>query len=1369
MIILDKWKIIVLIMLICSITEGQTNYVFQNLTKKDGLSQASVFSITQDNSGFMWFGTREGLNKFDGYQFKIYKDNSQDNSIVSNDIRSLYYNKKDGELWIGTLGGLSKYQSSTDDFINYSNDPDDPNSISNNVIRKVLKDSKGRLWIGTSIGLNILDEESNTFTRYYLDNSRALSNEYNDVKAILEDKDGVLWFGTSNGLYKLNTDENGSFFFKKNEFGKGNYLSNNHIKNILEDVSGNFWIGTFEGGLNYWNKKEGTIKSYVNEKNNPNSLSHNNIRSLCFDKDENLWIGTFDGLNYLEKDATSFKRFTKSSANRPGLSDKSIRSLYADKRGSLWVGTYYGGINHLDENYNRFRNRKHSLIGNGLKGNVVSSFTEDKDKNLWIGTEGDGLNFYDKKNNRLQNFKYSSTIQNSLSGNNVKELLLDGDRLWIGTFQAGLNVYDLKNKVFKVYKKDVNNSNSLSANNVYNLLREDNLLWILTYGGGLDILDLATDRFYNYAHIIDDSKSLSSDLTRVILKTKSGQLWIGTDNGLNKVARNEENFPASFDTFLSNEKIYALTEDSQGHIWIGTFSNGFYQMDPTKNVLKHFTTSEGLPGNTVFGIIEVSSDELWISTNNGLSKFDPVEKSFTNYDYSNGLENTEYNFNAYYKDSEGDLLFGGLNGFTYFNPRAIKPNEFIPPVVFTDLRKNNLIVNVGDESGLLEKSINETELIKFNYNEANFSIDFAALDYFSPGSNQYAFMLEGIDKEWKYSVGKTAATYTIQRSGDYTFRLKGGNSEGLWNSEERALKIKVLPPPWKTWWAYLIYSLILASIIIGTYRFVKLRHNLQVEKIINQQQGELHEVKLRFFTNITHEFRTPLTLIIAPLNDVLTKENLSINISNQLKTVERNAQRMLNLVNQILTFRKLATDHSELNIVKGNIVFFLQEIFLLFQNSANRKNINYIFETENEIIDIWFDQDKLEKVFYNLLSNAFKFTPNNENIKIKITEPKGVVEIKVSDSGLGIEPEYRDQIFKRFYEKSNEQSSTIKGSGIGLAISKQMVELHQGEIFLADKKENPFSRGATFIIRLPKGKKHFNNKDLNEKVRNGDQLTDYYPVITENGSTEKVGSTPLSEIVKEAPKILVVEDNYEVREYVKNIFIPHYEVITAKNGREGLEKIRAKLPDLVISDIMMPEKDGISLCKELKSDFEISHIPVVLLTARAASLFKIEGLEIGADDYVTKPFNPEELRLRVRNILNARKKVKAKFKRVMTFDPEEITITSADEVFLEKAVLIVEKQIGNYDFNVNQFAFELAVSRPLLFTKLKALTGQTPNNFIKSIRMKRAAQLLKAQKLNISEVAYRIGFKDVKYFRKCFKDQFKMTPSDFKKNASVSH
>lgn len=1338
---------------------SQQSASFRYLSKIDGLSQSSVFAIAQDSVGFMWFGTRDGLNKFDGNQFKVFKHSDSPNSIVANDIRTLYLDPLTEKLWIGTTEGLSVYDPDSDTFSSFRHQPDDNRSLSNNEIRTIFRDDKERLWVASAMGLHLFRDRDNTFQRIYFNQAEETGQYLADVKAILQDKNGTIWFGAANGLFKLKEEKDSLKFIRIDE-KSGFQIGDFHVKGLLEDVLGNLWIGTLERGMYYWDRSNGFTKQFKSNENDPFALSHNNIRSMCQDKEGNLWIATFDGLNFLKVGSSQFQHFPTKTTTASGLSDKSIRSVFIDKRGSLWVGTYYGGINHLDEQYNRFDNYQYSPLGNSISASVVSSFAENSNGDLWIGTEGGGLNYWDRDKKQFKSFKYQEDQRQSLSGNNVKTILLDDHKIWVGTFQEGLNLFDPQTEQFTVFKHQPEIANSLSNNNVYALLKRKEKLWIITYGGGLNIYDTIEKQFTHYRHS-SLSSSLSDDLTRVILQTKNGDIWIGTEKGINKVDLDDNGLPLRFTTFLPDQMIYVMHEDPKGFLWIGTFSQGLFRLDPNTGDLLHFTKEDGLPGNTIFGILEVSSSEFWLSTNNGLSKFNPVQSTFTNFNYSNGLENSEFNFNAYYQTRKGELLFGGVNGFTLFDPTKIKPNRYVPPLAITDLYQNNKLVDKGDENNVLSKSINTTDRIQFAYNEANFSLHFAALDYFSPENNRYAFKLEGIDRDWNYATGKAEATYTIQREGEYIFRLKGGNSDGVWNPSERQLTIEVLPPPWRTWWAYLLYITMIGMIVYGLVRFIRLRHRLQLEQIAKRQQEELLEVKLRFFTNITHEFRTPLTLILGPIRDLLASDNHPDKVVQPLSLIQKNAQRLLNLVNQVLTFRKLATDHEPMNITHGNIVAFLEEIFLPFQEIAKSRNIKYQFKATSKEIMLGFDQDKLEKVFFNLLSNAFKFTPDQGHILLTVSDIGQNIEVRVEDDGIGVEPAYQEQIFKRFYEKSDAAHSTIKGTGIGLAISKQMVELHQGKIFVEQNPEQKAFKGATFVVQFPNEKTYPKEVVNMHKATEKETIVNDYSLVVPSQKDQRVLDFREKTLPKDTPLLLIVEDNPEVRAYIQQIFTGDYQIITAGNGQEGLEKAKKELPHLIISDVMMPKMDGITFCNKLKTDLEISHIPVILLTARTAALFKIEGLKTGADDYVTKPFDPEELRLRVRNIIKSRQEARDKFARVLTFDPKEISITSADEVFLENALRIVEEQMENYDFNVNQFAFDLAVSRPLLFTKLKALTGQTPNNFIKTIRLKRAAQLLETKKLNVSEVAHKVGFKDPKYFRKCFKEQFNITPSAF--------
>ncbi len=1323
---------------------------FRQLNKKDGLAQSSVFAIAQDSMGYLWFGTRAGLNKYDGYRFRLY-NNQLAAGPGGNDIRTLFVDPATRVLWVGSLSGLSRYDAETDRFTTYQHRRGDERSLTGGAIRAIFRDRSGHLWVGTSLGLNRFEASTNSWRRYFPGRANAEVPE-NNITFLTGDADGHLLVGTRNGLFRLGADAGAKF----SPIGA---VGETRVTCGQWDRAGQLWIGTFQQGIFRWDPDSGTVRRFRREEDDPRSLSHNSIRSLRVTDTGGLWIGTFDGLNFLPPDSDRFIRYRSSGDDRNGLTDNSIRSLLIDRSGSLWVGTYYGGVHHLDEGYNHFVNYQQDPYRNSLSGNVVSSFAEGPDGNLWIGTEGGGLNYLDRQTGIFTHYRSAADRPNTLSSNNVKQLLLDRKDLWIGTFRGGLNRLDTETGRFTVYRNQEGDPTSLASDNVYGLHREGDLLWILTFGGGLDVLDLNGGTFRHHAHDPDDGNTISSDETRSILKGRDGTFWIGTEQGLSRVETDDAGYPASFETLFPVEKIYSIHEEEGGSLLLGTFNNGLYRYDPLTKTSVHYTTEDGLPGSTVFGVLETDDGTYWLSTDNGLSHFDPRLSSFTNYDYSHGLENLEYNFNAYYQTRAGELLFGGLNGYTYFDPADLTPNAFIPPVVITGLLRNNQEEKIGAEGGLLRKNINETETLTFRYDEAAFTLQFAALDYFSPENNRYAYMLEGLDRDWNYTSGKSEASYTIQREGDYTFLLRGGNSDGVWNQDVRRIEIRVLPPPWRSWWAYLAYLGLAALTVYSLIHFLRLRHQIQLQEIAKRQQDELLEMKLRFFTNITHEFRTPLTLILGPLRQLVKTQNHTPEVGRQLSLIDRNAQRLLNLVNQVLTFRKLGTDHEPVRVSRTVASSFLLGIFESFREAARLRNIDYVFDNGAGEEELWLDHDKMEKVFFNLLSNAFKFTPEGGTISLRLESFRDRIVVRVRDSGIGVAPEIRTDIFKRFYEKSTGQPSSIKSSGIGLAISRQMVALHQGKIYAAEPDPGEERPGAEFVVELRKGKAHFEQLQISDS---GPSVPEQQlPALATFGAA--IVPAPASAPGEKAPTLLIVDDNEEIRDYVCSIFSDTYRVVSAENGTAGLARARKTLPDVIISDVMMPGMDGLAFCRAVKTELEISHIPVILLTARTAEPFRIEGLRTGADDYVTKPFHPEELRLRVRNLIRARQQAREKFARVLSFTPGEIIITNADEQFLDQAMSILEEQMGNYDFKVEDFAAQLAVSRSLLFTKLKALTGMTPNNFVKSVRLKRAAQLLEGGQLNVSQVAYEVGFRDPKYFRRCFKIQFDELPSAFGK------
>jgi signal transduction histidine kinase/ligand-binding sensor domain-containing protein/DNA-binding response OmpR family regulator len=1329
--------------------EAQAQWRFRHLDKSDGLSQSSVFAIAQDDEGFLWFGTRNGLNRYDGYRFRVFQQQPDDPfSLVNNDVRAIYFDGRTRSLWLGTNGGLSRLDLNTEQFHNYRPSSDQANGLDADVVRSITRDPQGQLWIGTALGLlrYLPTTDSFAWEKTFLHGTDTLQAP--DVKAILPGPEGELWVGTDQGLFCRESSAHGTYQFRRSDEVHLDLdpLAALHIKTLLRDPQGRYWIGTHDDGIFCWDRQSGKLRSYQAQEGDPFALSHNNIRSTTLDQNGRLWVGTFVGLNRYLPEQDGFKTMISEAGHPEGLSSSSIRALFGDQQGGVWIGTYYGGINYLDESFTRFQIYRPQLGLNSLSANVVSSFAEDAAGNLWIGTEGGGLNYFNPQSGRFQHLPAQPQNPRGLSGENIKTLLADGEQLWIGTFQRGLNRFFPGENRFERYLHDPDDPHSLSHDNVYSLLREGDSLWVATYGGGLNEFDIASGRARHFRFVSQDSTSLPSDQLRVLSRDQRGQIWIGSEKGLARLDRQGDR--VQFQRFFPDLQVYALQPGEKNCLWIGTLGQGLWQFDSTQDTARHYTTADGLPGNTIFGILQDEAGDLWLSTDQGIAKLNRDRGTFTRYHHTEGLENLEFNYNAYYKTREGAFLFGGTHGFTRFFPAQIQPNTYVPPVVFSGLEAFNRRIAVGGEDQLLTQTLNHTPALTFAYNEANFTLRFAALDFAHPKSNAYSYRLEGIDPDWKFTTGEPKATYTLQREGTYTFYLRGGNNDGLWNPAVRTLTIRVLPPPWRSWWAYLAYVLLLVGVIWAVARYVRLQHSYQLEHLAKEKQEDLHQMKLRFFTNITHEFRTPLTLILGPLRELIQREEGSARTVQRLRSIEHNAQRLLALVNQLLDFRKLEAEHQDLEIAEGNVVRFLREIFLSFQETARLRGLNYRFEAEEAEIRLWYDRDKLEKVIYNLLSNAFKFTPDGGRIRLRVAAADAGVVIAVADNGRGMSPEIQAQIFQRFFEQrgGNEQV----GSGIGLALSEQLVRLHGGRIGVASEP----GEGTTFQVWLPQGHAHLPPEAILADFRDSEDHRHYQPLP----------SAPLAAKVappEDAPLLLLVEDNPEVQAYIGSVFGGEYRLLTAADGQQGLDMARERLPDLIISDVMMPRMDGTTLCRHLKTNLETSHIPVILLTARTALIFRLEGLETGADDYVNKPFYPEELRLKVRNAIEARQRLREKFARTRNFDPKEITVTSADEHFLEKVMQLAETHIDNPDFTIEHFAEELAVSRPLLFKKMKALTNQTPKSFLKQVRLKRAAQLLSQQKLNVAEVAYLTGFRDPKYFSKCFQQEYGETPSSY--------
>jgi len=1343
---------------------GYSQVTFRRLSVQEGISNSSVIAITQDDDHFLWFGTRDGLNRFDGYNIQIFrKEGGNPNSILFDDIRLLYFDPLLKTIWAGSTKGLSRFNSEKNDFQNYPFYQTRINDISEYYIQALLRDSQGNLWVGVPDGLYLFNATKNKFENQ--------SVEFNglplNVLSIHEDESKKIWIGTNAGLFQLKYGPNKQVVLEEVNFpdiSDIKSLKGQAIYAIQSDNNKQLWMGTHGEGLYKWHTVTNEISQYKHIEKDARSLSNNMIRSIAIHPEGQIWVGTFVGLNQYNPGSNNFRAIVADEKNQSNLSSSSIWSVFFDKKGSLWVGTFYGGVNFYDPDIKRFHNYVHVPEKNSLSHNVVSAIKEDEKGNLWIGTEGGGLNYFEKGKQTFLNLFHSPLKSNTLSGNNIKSLYYENNQLWIGTYNAGLDHYDVKNKSFINYGKGAKGWDKFSSLNVYSLIKVKNLIYVLTYGGGLNLLDIEKKKVIQIQHDPKRKESLSNNLGRTLILDKSGNLWIGTDNGLNLLLKeNIDKGNYSFKRYLDGYNIASLYEDKKGNIWIGTFSNGLIYRN--NQSFQYFTEKDGLAGHTIFTILEDKRGEIWLGTNQGISRFNMARKTFLNYNSSDGLQNLEFNYNAgLMEEKTGSLLFGGKNGFTWFQPSHLKTNRYIPKVVLTRLIVNNREVKVGAKDGILSKALNKMDFINFKYNQANFTLQFSALDYLNPQKNHYAIKLEGLDKSWQYIVGSHEVTYTLQKPGSYLFRLKGGNNDGIWNPKEKIITIKVLPSPWLSLPAYIVYfSLFAIALFIG-YRFIVLNHTLALEQLEKEKQSEIHQMKLRFFTNITHELRTPLSLILGPLEELLASNKENKHQTGPLKTAHRNAVRLLHLVNQLLTFRKLERDHEEMNIEETDIISFLMDISDSFRDEMRLHRIDFKINYEFSPFPVFIDRDKMEKVFYNLLSNALKFTPEGGNISIIINRRGSLASCTFKDSGIGIAPEFQHEIFRRFYEKDNHHPSLRvqnEGTGIGLALSLQMVKLHKGDI----KVDSEPNKGASFEVTFPINLNQADQGKSTEQIRTDIEKVAKTIEMNQSPSWEDWSDVQLesdSLINTQSFHFLLIDDNEEIIDYLSTIFPPTIFLSRATDGKSGFEKALLLQPDLIISDVMMPGMDGFQLSYQIRANFETSHIPIILLTAQSEFSYKLEGLKTGADEYLTKPFHPKELFIRVENILKNRGFSRQKFREKDVLEPSEITFTSADEVLIQNAIAMVEKNMDFPEYSVDQFAQDLAVSRPSLFNKMRALTGETPKNFIKIIRLKRAAQLLKTGKLSVSEVCYMTGFRDPKYFNKCFQKQYNQSPSDYK-------
>lgn len=1339
---------------------SQTNkYRLSNLSTVDGLSQSSVIAIKQDGIGQMWFGTRDGLNKYDGSRFTIYRNNPKDStSISNNDILSIEEDQS-GKMWVGTYNGLNCYDPVKNAFKQYFHANND-NSLCNNTVWDI-KEIKNEIWIGTSRGLSVYNKKTKKFTSIFNSSQNPSSLPNNFVLSILETKNGVIWIGTAKGLCKLISRKNGVFSFEQfNSQEKGESL---FVQSIKEDAAGNLWIGTKTSGLY---KYDAISKKLISLLANGKQIGIDvDVRAIDIDHKGALWIGAYNGVSVIQKDGTIQKVF-----NNPDKKTNitKIKSIFTDKKGSVWIGTYYNGVNFWDVSNTNFTNLNQDSGKKALSFDVISSIVADKDKNLYFGTEGGGITVLD---NKTETTSYLTTSESSeLSRNNIKSMLLsDKGILWIGTFSEGLAAYDTKSKRFVNENISPDLRKLLKESGVYVIKKgKDDILWLGTFGKGLIRYDSSNNTFQVIGNDNYSNNFLSSNRIRTLLVDKKDNIWIGTQSGLNLINLNDfdnNNYQIKHFFFdnkvLSGDDILTLFQDRKNRIWVGTKAKGLYLYNG-KTFKQVNISLENSAITSIHSISEDSKNNLWLSSNYGIIKYNPSRNSMIIYDQKDGLVSNEFNDNAFLQLDSHKFYFGGPLGVSYFDSDKIAVNSYSPQVILTNFKIKNESVNVNADQDILEKSIAYTKSLTLSYDKANISINFAIPNFINSTNNQYAYRLVGLENNWTTTTN-TEAVYTIQKPGTYLFEVKGANNDGVWNKTPTTLEIIVEPAPWRSWWAFLFYFLLIGAGFYGLIWIIKSKENLKQELELEYMEGEINKentlAKLQFFTNISHEFRTPLTLILGPLQQILSNYNGTNEMYKKLLVIESSANHLLSLINRLMDFRKFENNQFTLESAEGNIVKFLNEIFLSFTEYAKDGNYTYTFSTSDEEILVYYDRYKLERVFYNLISNAFRYTPKGGIISIYIKKEEKDIAIEVEDSGVGIAEANIAKIFDLFFEiptHKNVEANYNKGTGIGLSIAKNIVELHHGTIDVRNKD----TKGAVFKVVLPLGKEHLSEKEILLDFKISDDVSQYTSQLE---NSETIQGDDVNDLVVHEDKltILIVEDHKVLRSFMKNLLKKEYNIIEAENGKKGLKKALEHVPDLIISDVIMPEMVGTELCAKVKENIKTSHIPVILLTSRSSLIYRIEGLENGADDYISKPFNLKEFKLRIKNLLDSTRRLKAKFSSDDSFSPGEITVSSLDEQLLKKAFKLVEDNIANEQFDIPFFCTELGVSRTMLFTKIKAWTNFTPNEFIHEVRMKRAAQLLEQNKMNVSQISYKVGFNNPKYFSKCFQKKYGETPSHY--------
>ncbi|WP_291959310.1 two-component regulator propeller domain-containing protein [Maribacter sp.] len=1376
-----------------------TDLRFEHFIDDKGLSQNSVMNILQDKEGFLWMATPNGLYKYNGKGFTIYRhEHDNPNSLINNSVYELELDAS-GNILIGTGRGLSRFNKVTETFSTY------PAILKDKRISAIYPEDDGSLWVGTLYSgvyhFDSSDEMGTKPERYSFQLDISSTVKTNKVHSITKDSAGNVWVGTNYSLYKLKKEPNDNYVQFK--------VLNEGVKSLFLDKNGKLWVGIkghfligIENAENINTPEDLKFKRYSFHPELKDANDYGGLIAISQADGSNLWLGIHGfGLYWFNTETGEFKLYAPNHLNSKSLSSVNVETILVDSFNVLWVGTEEGGLNRCDLGHKDITFlEKNKLTKNSLSNPSVNAIISGEKNAIWVGTEN-GLNHIKFNGNGYNEPSFSHYYLNNKltkSGKSFSQpiwsILKDKDNdYWLGSTE-GITHMTVDGNEQNVSLKPTEINDVIE---VFSSLEDSNgVLWFGSFIDGLikwEKKKKPNSNEFDFSNAVyylpnsNDPNSISGKEISCIYEDSKNQLWIGTlQGGLNLVIPGKNGLPDTFVSYqhdpndinsLSHNSVFSIIEDKNGDYWIGTFGGGLNKMTLSehadkKPVFKHYREEDGLANNAVYGILESDQGELWISTDKGISSFDPVKETFKNLNKKDGLQSNNFRKNAYFKNKDGYLFFGGLKGLNIFHPDNLKDNTIPAIPKITAFKIKNQAVKVGQEFNeriILNQSIStlENKKIELNYDESVLTFEFAALHYAAPQKNRYSYKLEGFDDEWHNSKNTAFAHYTNLSPGEYTFKVKASNNDGVWSETPATMSFKISPPFWHTIWAYLLYILLLILLLLGVRSYFDLKSKEKTALRIQQEIEKTNKLKLQFFTNISHDFKTPITLIMNPIEEILEDSSINTALRKRLGIIQRNADYLLRLVNQLIEFRKIEVGETRLIATKSNIVNFAREITFSFKALALKKNISLSFESQSYASEVWFDWDKLEKILNNLIANAIKFTNENGSVtvRLRISKDKSKFEIRggemesefvsieIEDNGPGIPHDQLPHIFERFYQvNKNNEASSKPGSGIGLAITKDLIDLHYGAI----EVDSNLGVGTRFILKLPIGNEHL----LPEEI------AQYSEPPQKTAETNSRLETTIVENVKKKTvskkkTVLVVDDNQDIRSLVKNGLQKKYNVLEADTGKSALKIVLQALPDLIVSDVLMPEMDGIQLCHELKSNIRTKHIPIILLTALNSVEHRIKGIQSGADAYIPKPFKMKLLSITADKLIESREYMRVLFKTEEQLTPKKIILDSEDKKFLDKIMSLMEEQMSNENYWIEQLVLDMNTSRSTFFRRLKKLTGQPPNDFIRLIRLKRAAQLLEQGELSIAEVSYKVGFNDPNYFGKCFRKAFGKAPSRY--------